>query len=218
VPWWSWQSKLAKTNPNSNQLVAKHFAGLMRAQVTLFTLSHMHATESDIPTLIKSMQQQGIQTMVLSARGTNMRNLTQRELKNNHLSFASNAPAPRQGFAGNYCPGSMPSHEACRKGVRKISYLNGIMLIAGQNKGQMLMDFLSKNTHDINHIKAIIFVDDQAKNTKAVAKSFAHSHLFVITDRYGFDDQWVKAFNKQAKAKVSQQWNDLQKLTKTIFK
>ncbi len=79
--WFDWQEYLLAQEPDSPQLVANDFPGLLNAQGLLFTLGSMHPPQADLPELIREVQATGVKTLVLTSRGDEFRTATSRELR-----------------------------------------------------------------------------------------------------------------------------------------
>lgn len=135
-------------------------------------MSKMPLTDSKIPATLETAQQHGIKTIVASARGYDMQNPTETQfiqdgifdlIRNN----AIKTPNQHTSFSGTYYPTAWNN-----KSVRAISYVHGILYLAGQNKGVMLQQFIAK-TKNTHKIRTIIFVDDTMQNVKDVAKAYA---------------------------------------------
>ncbi len=226
VSWWDWQEHLLKNQPNSPLLAAKTFTGLMKVQALLFTLSQEVPTQTDLPQIIVNLQRQGIKTLVLTARGPSLRMTTLRQLRQAGFQFEQHDLISNHGFANTYAPYSL--QHISRSGInqhkvqqlklktpRKIFYHNDILYISGQNKGIMLQTFL----HRIHqNYQAIVFVDDQTKNTNAVYQIWKNK-TNLTTYRYSrLDRQVKKRSTKQAREKMAKAWVKLRQSIKQTIK
>ncbi|MEM7647353.1 MAG: DUF2608 domain-containing protein, partial [Pseudomonadota bacterium] len=112
--WFEWQRQLLTdylamksstplTPPPSN-LVATDFPGLFATQSLLFALSSMSASEKLTPAIVSKLQTLG-QNMLLTSRGYETRNATERELKKNGYLFPEDTwPKNHAGFPGTFFP------------------------------------------------------------------------------------------------------------------
>jgi hypothetical protein len=224
--WYEWQSDLQKKHPNSPYLVGKTFPELLAAQGTIFSLGNMHTPESKIPACIAKYQAAGTQCMVLTARGTENRDATQRELKRNKLKFQS-ADKLFQGLpSGSWYPYDPKNIAASgltnaeqtefKLGApRNVSFGNGVMMVAGQHKGAMLLIMLA---HCPQRFSAIVFVDDSSTNTKNVFHALTKRNYPNAVIRYGAEDKNVKAFDESDKTAVDKQWRKLDATIQSVFK
>jgi len=224
--WFEWQSFLLTANPKSRYLVAKDFDGLLRVQGILFATLPAHPTQPNLPRLIAKVQDAGIAAMVLTARGQEFRNATESELARNGFDFAKTAPVLREqpqdtGVAATlqFAPyrreamaeSGISDDERVRWGLadqpRPISYGKGILMVAGQHKGAMLLAFLQ---HVTKSYKAIVFTDQDRQVRRVYEALAAHGHD-VTSIEYLREDPRVKAFNYERKQDVSRQWRRLQR-------
>ncbi|MCF6764146.1 DUF2608 domain-containing protein [Thiotrichales bacterium 19S3-7] len=217
--WFSWQVHLLTSKPNSNALVAKSFQGLLAAQGLLFELSHMHLTEKVIPSIVKSLHDQGYPMVVLTSRGHDFDHVTLKALNDNQLNFdhyfnvnVANSPYYPYSIDHLHADGlnqkdlSMLS----TKSPRKVVFEEGVLFGAGQNKGILLKTLLA---HSKDQIKAVVFIDDSQNNIDQFDQIIKQGDLAVIAIRYSGEDGAVKAFQASDKQKVTLQW---QKLTQTL--
>lgn len=196
--WFSWQTSLPKNSPDK---VANSFSELLGVNRILFSLSEMPLVQKDIPTVLEYAQDHGVKILAATARGYQMAQATMRQFQEDRILkfFKDNAiitPKGGNGFVSTYLP---------ERGSRKILYQNGMLYLAGQNKGLMLKDFLKKTnmTHKITHI---IFVDDTLKNDQQVAAAYQHDQHVTVTCIYYTHLKTHKlAFTKGLKAKELQE-------------
>ena len=174
--WYKWQSELPSNSPYR---VAKNIDGLLAVNTLVLDATYMPLTEKDIPNILKYAKQKGVNVLVATARGSDMLNATENQLKKDHIlniiaSDAIRTPAGKISFAGPYMP---------KDGKRPVVYQNGILYLAGQNKGVMLKDFLAKTnlTHKITHI---IFIDDTLKNDQQVVAAFLNDRKIDVDSIY----------------------------------
>ena len=145
--WFTWQSKLLSSEPESPDLVADSFDGLLDVQGTLFSLSKMHPPEPKLPEHVAAIQKLGPQTVVLTSRGYAFRNAAERELERNGYELASSALRIQE-TRGLFMPFDPERPEAhglsstiiadIEDRLGAVTYANGIYMTAGQHKGYML--------------------------------------------------------------------------------
>ena len=140
---------------------------------------------------------------------------------NNH------AIGPQDGYPGTFLPyklekltsfGITPKIAKISKisKPRKISYMNGIMMTSGLNKGLMIKTILNKTN---TKFKAIVFSDDHIKHTKRVqAVMSAVQGIELVTYRYGKIDPQVIAFKKSNKKNVINAFDSYRSTMRKIFK
>jgi hypothetical protein len=223
--WYDWQSDLQKTEPESDQLVATDSAKLLQIQSTLYDLMHMHAPEKEQPGIVQELQARGFPTLVLTARGLQCRDATTRQLKESNYAFAQSAPPVACGLRGISQPYSLTdvaasgisAEESDRGGLglpRDVYYKQGVFMVAGQDKGAMLLILLA---HCPRRFSAVIFVDDKSKNTESVFSALTQRGIEVITYRYSNEDKEVREFSEQEKQATVKQWKALKKLITSTF-
>lgn len=174
--WFQWQSELPANSPAR---AAKTFTGLLADNTFLMDMSHMPLVEQSIPQVLQNAKSKGIRLLVATARGSDMLGATERQFQEDQIlsliaSDTITTPSGQPTFPGAYLP---------KHGTRSIAYQNGILYLAGQNKGVMLKDFLQK-THMSQQITHIIFIDDTYQNVKQVAEAYANNPLVDVTSIY----------------------------------
>jgi hypothetical protein len=224
--WFEWQSFLLNADPKSCYLVARDFDGLLRVPGILFAALHAHPTQPDLPRLIARVQDAGIATMVLTARGQDFRNATERELARNAYDFSKTAPKLREQSDDRrtattlifppyrkdaLAQAGISDEERVRWKLpdepRPISYGNGVLMVAGQHKGAMLLSFLQ---HAARSYKAVIFTDQDRQVRRVYEALSDHGHD-VTSIEYQREDARVKAFNYQCKDPVNCQWRQFER-------
>lgn len=150
---------------------------LFEAQEVLFGLGSMVLTQPDIPGMLDEIHADGVDTFLLSARGPTLYNATRKQLNRNAVALRSPVPCS---FLVCDLDGEFTASDVKallnqmdllepEERVRPIVLRDGLMLVAGQNKGKMLhllLAALGGNRYD-----HVIFIDDSARNTLAVAGS-----------------------------------------------
>ena len=230
--WFNWQSELLSDNEHSPALVADSFGGLLDAQGLLFSLSQMHTPEPELPGMIKAIQESGVTTVVLTSRGPDFRDATERELSRNGYDFRHNSLTIIE-QRGPFLPFNVDtpnahglSHaivEKIKSNLRPVSYSQGIYMTSGQHKGYMLQTLLARSVIDYEllavrrQFKAIVFVDDHKKHTERMHEAFASRNIDLVTIRYAQEDGNVHSFNQSSKQHVVDSWNRLEQTIQATF-
>lgn len=226
--WWGWQSSncLGK-DPLPNFCVTSDFSELLDIQGQIFAISNMEPTEKATVSVVKNLQNKGYKVMLLTSRGPNFRNATQRAIKNNGMDFINSAIGPNKGYPGTYIPYKLKNHmrygltksdmkNMGYKKPRPVSYMNGVFMTAGLNKGIMLKTLLKKTN---TKVKAIVFADDHIKHTKSMQKIMGTvKNIDVTTFRYGKIDPIVKAFKESDKKESIDAWTKLKAVNSQVYK
>lgn len=179
--WYTWQSGLSKNNPDR---IWKTIPQLLVINNLIFAVTKSVLTDPAIPVVLTKANQQGVFTLVLTARGYQMIAATEKQLQadnilalieKNALIISSNNNISLPGF---YLPTPWD-----KKPVRKVAYTDGIFYAAGQNKGVMLQELLSK-TAQKNQIHHIIFIDDTYQNDVDMANAYKNDSNVDVTCIY----------------------------------
>ena len=102
------------------------------------------------------------------------------------------------------------------KKARPVSYMNGVFMTAGLNKGIMLKTLLNKTN---KKFKAIIFADDHKKHTTRMQAIMGGlKGVELSTFRYSKIDPQVEAFHKGDKKEAIAAWKNLREATSKAFK
>lgn len=224
--WWNWQSGncIGKEKAPSWCVTTK-FNELLDIQGQIFALSNMKPTEISTVEIIQGIQAQGVKVILLTSRGPAFRNATERAIENNGLDFTGSAIGSAKGFGSTYIPYTLKNHtrygltkkemkDMGNKKARPVSYMNGVFMTAGLNKGIMLKTLLKKTK---SKFKAIIFADDHEKHTIRMNQIMADD-VDLTTYRYGAIDPTVEAFKKSDKSDAINAWNDFKSATNKVFK
>lgn len=154
--WYQWQRNSLNVKPSEEQKVSCLFEDSISL---LYELAPMQLTENDIPDIIAQWQDQQVSVFALTSRSPINRAATERELTRAGIDLNKTAP----GTELNKTPGIF------EKLQREMSYMNGIMMTSGMNKGQMLHYILQRYKQ---HFDAIVFVDDSQKNIDNIYQAF----------------------------------------------
>ena len=205
--WYQWQTNKLEVKPTSSQKVSCLFEDSIGL---LYELSPMTLAEENLNHTISNWQISGHTVMALTSRAPQYRAATERELIRNKVNLASSALVP----VGQ---DTMMFREI--KG-REISYMQGVMMTSGMNKGEMLQYLLDK-TH--RQFAAIVFVDDSKKNIDNIYEAYQNvknvdMRIFHYTR---IEDERVKQFGQvltQGQADImAEQWKQLNSMLHPIF-
>jgi len=178
--WYDWQRSLQQADRCDPRLVPDRLA----VQGALFHLGSMRPAQPNAVAVVEDLQARGFTTMVLTARGQDFRLATFRELRRNGLSFRDSAPGPEGGFEESWVPAS---------GSRPVRYEDGAYLLAGQHKGDMLIELIERL--GIEPPREVIFADDKRKNVSAVAEALEREGIAGTLFLYTREAERVEAFN-----------------------
>jgi len=206
--WYQWQrKKISGVIPDSNQIVDCLFEGAIGL---LYELGTMELTEDSVPKYIKKWQESSITVFALTSRDPKYRTPTERELAKRNIDFSATGLRPE-------C-GSLPVLRY--KLDKELSYMNGIMMTTGMDKGKMLKHILEEMERSF---KCIIFVDDSEKNVVSVKNSYiscreTEVNIFHYTkiedDRIALTDS---VLTKGQADKMAKDWKALDSLLKKTF-
>lgn len=228
--WFSWQYEgCVKSKSLKDKCITTDMDELLEIQGQLFAVTNMIPSETTTVSVVKNLQDKGFKVILLTSRGPEFRNSTQRSLKQNRLHFRQSAIGPKKGFASTYVPfdtTSPKTYGLTKDDVKKanlngkgrpVSYMDGLFMTSGQNKGIMLKTLIHKTKADI---KAIVFADDHEKHTKRMQAILGDSQYELFTYRYGAIDEQVSGFNKSEDRQniTIAKWNELRSTTQKIFR
>ncbi len=199
--WFNWQSSMLKdpSSPErSRYLAAPDFDGLVAAQSFLHGWGSMAPPESSTPLIVRSLQNIGFKTMVVTSRGPEMRPIALRELTRNGYDFSVNAPAP--GLDAPFVP--LP-------GGKEASYVGGVYMTNGQDKGRSLLALWERLGIDF---RGVVFLDDGPANIQSVCSALDAGGRDVRAIRYSREDNVVSDFKSNRDRiwdVVKAQWEEI---------
>lgn len=208
--WYHWQRELVddyeKSGKASAHLVGQSHPELLQTQGILFTLSSMEPTHEKNRAYIKALQKKGYSVLLLTARSFEFSAITQRELQRNDLLFNQPLFSEEINFNNFFLPQLNNGNPA----ERVVYYHNGLYMVAGQNKGEMLNALLKRFKKD-KHFKNIIFVDDRQSNLCDMAVQF-HNDASVHLKNYLFVSEKYKnkLLDDKLKNDLSDSWQELE--------
>ncbi|MDH5414080.1 MAG: DUF2608 domain-containing protein [Flavobacteriaceae bacterium] len=226
--WFTWQyeSCIKKKNLGSH-CTTQNMGELLSLQGKLFSVSKMLPTEKITPVIVAKLQKLGFKIILLTSRGPTFRSATEKELSRNGYSMDPSAIGPKLGYAGTFKPYKLNNPKAfgistseakiAKLGKpRSASYMNGVMMTSGMNKGIMLKTLLHKTA---TKFKGIIFADDHQKHTIRMQQILGDDKgVELVTFRYGAIDPQVTAFKKSNKKDVIKAFTIFDNALKAIFK
>lgn len=154
--WYQWQTGKLEVKPTAQQQVDCLYEDAIGL---LYALAPMQLTEPSVPTLLAGWQQQGNPVIALTARSPSSRAATERELARNQLDFTLSPIRTKRDEP-------LLLRDTLE---REYSYMQGIMMTSGQNKGAMLQRLIAQAGQ---HYKAIVFIDDSAKNIANMVNAY----------------------------------------------
>ncbi|ROR99010.1 uncharacterized protein DUF2608 [Sinobacterium caligoides] len=183
--WYSWQSELISNNSSSNFRVAEKNKELLQISALLLSINNMPYTDPIIPGVLRELTDKGSKVLVLTARGVSNLSASENQFDNLYLtedkqqSFLSflNSHA-LLGTNSGISSIAGPIKPASCNAERRIAYQQGVMYVAGQNKGVMLECLLART--DAKAIKNIVFIDDTLQNVKNVYNAFKDNEKYTV--------------------------------------
>ncbi len=207
--WYQWQRGKLDLKPTPEQKIDRCFyedvVGL------LYECGTMVLTDSMLPGYINEWQKAGIPMFALTSRSPRYRTPTERELSKRGIDMTKTAIRPE----GK----ELPLYRYSLK--RELSYMKGIMMTSGMNKGEMLAHILEKTGRSF---KAIVFVDDSEKNVKNLKAKFETVGGIDMTIFHyrKIEEERIKAndgivLTKEQAEKMANDWNKLNNTLLKIF-
>lgn len=201
--WDKWQSQLINNNPADAQAIAHSMSAYYANENLIFTLVHMVPTETNLSQYINQLEQSGIKVIVETARGSNMRNATESQLHYAQFHFTNLTT----NLALDYTP------LINGKPGREITMQHGILMVAGQDKGQVLQSVfqhIKAEYPSFQEPKAILFVDDTQQNDDNVYAAFKDSSTSVYTFTDNRMLAYVNNFDAHDQKIATDEWHALQ--------
>jgi hypothetical protein len=208
--WYQWQNGELGIKPAPEQKLSERCL-YGEAIGLLFELGTMSLTDSLLPGYIKSWQNAGGTVFTLTSRSPDYRAATERELERNHIHLSASGITTIDGndlsFRYNL--------------KREISYMDGIMMTTGQDKGEMLDHILGRSGRTF---KAIIFADDTPKNIQAVKSHYSEfdnaelilfNYTRILTERKMHNNG--QELTREQADKMARDWEMLMQTLITLF-
>jgi hypothetical protein len=185
--WYYWQKQLEEQDPCSPQLVN----GRLEVQGALYYASAMRPTQPNAAQQVRRMQDAGLKVIALTARAPEYRLATFRELRRNGFSLWRNAWPPQVGYADPFTPAGAE---------RPVRYEDGVLFAAGQDKGLVLQDLLTRA--GVAQPVLVLMVDDKQANLQQVMKTFSFSGTKVHAWHYTREHRWWTPSTRMRRAAV----------------
>lgn len=207
--WYQWQTDSLDIKPTADQKIGDQIFDVVGI---LYELGTMQLTDPVVKNHIDSWQEKGIATFALTSRAPNARGATERELDKRDIRFNKTALGKLSG----------DTIILFKQGKKYVSYINGIMMTTGIDKGVML-DTLMYMTKTKESFKHIIFVDDTRKNVINVKNRFEDKHsihvkIFYYTKIESDREKKYGAILTQEQAdKMAREWEALRGVVNWIF-
>lgn len=154
--WYQWQAGKLAIKPQPGQQVDCLYADAIGL---LYELAPQQLIEPSTPKMLARWQSRGNHIVALTARSPSARAATERELARAGFDFTQN-PLTAADDTQLMINGA---------DARPFTYLNGIMMTSGQNKGHMLQALLNQAEQSF---QAIVFIDDSEKNVSNMTKAY----------------------------------------------
>ena len=184
--WYDWQRGRA-LSPNGQPLViedADKVSCLFDTLGITYEIATNRPTQDNMSALVNQVKND---QLLLTARSGAYRAATKRELSHNGLDFSDKAFTPADiGYHYDF------THDGR---TATVTYVDGIFMVQGMNKGVMLLDLLARTGRSY---ETVLFVDDKTKNIKNMAFAMQTAGI----DFYGF--HYVKVDKTVSLAEVTQ--------------
>ena len=168
--WYDWQRGRA-LSPNGEVLViadADKVSCLFDTLGITYEIASNRPTQANIAYLVKQINND---LLVLTARSGAYRAATIRELSHNGLDFSDKALTPVD--VGYHYDVVHDGRSAT------VSYVDGVFMVQGMDKGVLLLDLLARTGHDY---ETVVFVDDKTRNLNNMANAMLKAGI----NFYGF--------------------------------
>lgn len=205
--WYQWQRGKLNIKPTDAQKVDCLFEDSIGL---LYELGTAELTDTIIPSLISNWQEKEVPVFALTSRSPKYRAATERELSRREIDFTKTALRPD----GE----NLPIYRYHLK--NEMSYIQGIMMTSGMNKGEMLHHILEKTD---KNFESIIFVDDSEKNVSNLEQQFKNSGIDMTIFHYTkvIEDRKMnnsgEILTKEQAEKMDMDWKKLNATLKAIF-
>ncbi|MEM5496824.1 DUF2608 domain-containing protein [Paraglaciecola mesophila] len=150
--WYDWQRGRA-LSPTGNVIATQDSEKVNCLFDTLgmvFEIAVNKPTQADMATLVNGVSND---VVILTARSGAYRAATMRELARNKLDFSDKSlTSPDVGLHYDYTLGGRTAN---------VSYVEGVFMVQGMNKGVLLLDLLARTGHEYT---SVVFVDDKQHN------------------------------------------------------
>lgn len=205
--WYQWQRGKLDVKPAEAAKVDCLFQDSIGL---LYELIPMKTIEDNVPAMVRDWQDKGVTVMALTSRSPNYRYATEREMYRNQFDMTI---SPLKEKGSDTTPVYIDNPK------RALSYINGIMMTTGMNKGTMLKYVLDKTDQTFSEI---VFIDDSQKNVVNMEKAYKNDDSVDMTIYHYTkveDDRTAKygSVLTQVQAdKMANDWKELNLVLDTI--
>ncbi len=225
--WYDWQSGEIKAGALDK--MAGNEDELLVVQGVLYYLAPMTTTDPGLKDVLAELEKEKFPMIVLTARGSEYRFVTERDIARAGYPFERTGIALAPGRFWTYIPYDINAIEASGyltksdvdafglKDAMPVSYRKGLFLTAGQHKGIMLRSLLHRSTAKIG---AVLYIDNKEYQVRRVYDAFRGQGIEVKPVQYiGMADEDAQFFKSEERLdKAWFQWNALMRFMKGIFR
>jgi len=198
--WYQWQRGKLDVKPSAEDKVDCLFQDSIGL---LYELVPMRIIEDDVPSTVSGWQDKGITVMALTSRSPNYRYATEREMIRNQYDMTRTALKEK---GSDELPIYIDNPD------RPLSYINGIMMTTGMNKGVMLDYILDKTGQSFS---SVVFIDDSKKNIVNMAEAYKDDasidiNIFHYTKvEHDRMKQYGSVLTQEQAEKMASDWKEL---------
>lgn len=158
-------------------------AQLLRFYDAVEERTHQETTEPSVAPEIGALQSYSIRAIALTDRGGDIADATRRQLAENGIDFSKTA----FGFGD-----PLPNFPA-QSDPRGPTYQGGVLMTAGQDKGQWLLTLLKLTGA---HPDLVVYADDNPRYVAIIVQACQGAGISVHAYRYGRMDEAVAKYNQ----------------------
>ncbi len=163
--WYDWQRGRALDQQGNvvNTADSEKVNCLFDVLGMVFEIAVNKPTQPNMADIVDSVNND---VVILTARSGAYRAATMRELGRNQLNFKNKSLTPAgTGYHYDYTFGGRTA---------QVSYVDGVFMVQGMNKGVMLLDLLDRTEHDYT---SVVFVDDKQHNIDNMANALKDANI-----------------------------------------
>jgi hypothetical protein len=184
--WYAWQED--QIAHNRKPRVAENETDLINVSGLLFSMSNMVYTRKNVASTLNELTNKGVHLLVETARGNGNVTATEAQFSLLNVTKDSTLKSLISSHSLNLNQGGIASKASpyipCENtSMRAITYQNGVMYLAGQDKGNNLkcmLDSYNAQKGIFNKITHVVFIDDTLKNVTSVQQEFSQSPDYVV--------------------------------------
>lgn len=199
--WIRWQEGLADNDnshkfcaePNRQALYASYQRWMNRVRPNTAVM------DTHAPALLQSYHDQGYSLLLLTARGSNIADITDEQVSKH---YGSNILSiPHDMFTDND-PSFTPHN---------VLFRNGIFFASGRDKGLCILQILAylKATHTLT-FDSLVFTDDSDRECRSVSRAMRGNSISTTVFRYDADPHIQADFDIVDKSVLFHKWNEAQ--------